>query len=224
MKDIYGQIVKPTNMGCGCGPVKNCCGSSSEFQGASSSLVADSEEYVHKESPLGDASEEQIIRKVLKVDLLVVDLSACKRCIPTGAQLKVAVNLLVPVAEVLGIELRLREILAQTSAEAKAHALLSSPTIRLNGRDIVQDICESVCESCGELTENNTIVDCREWHYRGKVYFAAPTPMLVEAIMSAMLNIDELPPVDPAPLDELPENLQRYFDNKKQTGGSTCCQ
>ena len=84
----------------------------------------------------------------------------------------------------MGIELRLQEIVTQTPEEAKMHALLTSPTIRLNGRDIAQDIRESVCESCGDLTENNTIVDCREWHYRGKVYPAAPLPLVIEAIMA----------------------------------------
>jgi len=111
----------------------------------------------------------------------------------------------------------------QTPEEAKEHALLSSPTIRLNGRDIAQDIRESECESCGDLTTNNTSVDCREWHYRGKVYPAAPVPLLVEAIIGAMLNIDEMSPVVPTPLVELPENLQRYFNNKKQPGSVGCC-
>ncbi len=153
----------------------------------------------------------------------MIDLETCKRCVPTGDQLKVAVNLLAPAAEALGIDLRHHEIIVQTPAEAKEHGLLSSPTIRLNGRDIAQDIRESECESCGDLTNHNTSVDCREWHYRGKVYPAAPVPMLVEAIMSAMLNIDQISPVVPARLEELPENLQRYFNNKKPTGVSTCC-
>lgn len=164
--------------------------------------------------------EAQTMKKVLNVDLLVIDLSTCKRCVPTGDQLKHAVSLLDPVAEALGIELRHHEIVVQTPQEAKAHALLSSPTIRLNGRDIDQDIRESLCDSCGDLTENNTLVDCREWHYRGKVYFAAPLPLLVEAIMGAMLDM-EAPPIVPAPIEELPENLQRYFDNKRQT--ASCC-
>jgi len=170
---------------------------------------------------MGDeTSEPQVMKKVLNVDLLVIDLSTCKRCVPTGDQLKRAVSLLGPVAEALGIELRHREIVVQTPQEAKAHALLSSPTIRLNGRDIAQDIRESLCESCRDLTENNTMVDCREWRYRGKVYYAAPLPLLVEAIMAAMLDIDATPVV-PAPIKELPENMQRYFDNKRQT--ASCC-
>jgi hypothetical protein len=170
-----------------------------------------------------DATEEAAEpaeKKVLEVELLVIDLTTCKRCVPTGDQLQQAVRLLDPVAEALGIELKHRQIVVQTPKEAKDYALLSSPTIRLNGRDIEQDIRESLCESCGDLTENNTMVDCREWHYRGKVYSAAPLPLLVEAIMAAMLKIDE-PPVIPQPLKILPENLVRYFANKKLP--MSCC-
>ncbi|MDD5100284.1 MAG: DUF2703 domain-containing protein [Syntrophales bacterium] len=168
----------------------------------------------------GDTAAEPTMKKVLAVELLVIDLTTCARCVPTGDQLQQAVRLLEPVAESLGIELRHRQIVVQTPQEAKDHALLSSPTIRLNGRDIEQDIRESLCESCGDLTENNTLVDCREWHYRGKVYPAAPLSLLVEAIMTAMLKIDE-PPVVPQPLEALPENLERYFANKKLP--MSCC-
>jgi hypothetical protein len=44
--------------------------------------------------------------------------------------------------------------------------------------------------------------------------------MLLEAIMGAMLNIDKEPPVAPAPLDELPDNLKTYFANRKRVGHS----
>lgn len=177
-------------------------------------------EDVENEARSDEEKGAQTMRKVLNCDLFVIDLSTCKRCVPTGDQLKLAVRLLAPVAEAFGIELRHHEIVVQTPQEAKENALLSSPTIRLNGRDITQDIRESICESCGDLTNNNTSIDCREWHYRGKVYFAAPLPLLVEAIMGAMLNM-ETPPVVQAPIEELPENLERYFSNKKQTAG--CC-
>ncbi len=167
-----------------------------------------------------NADKTPEIKKTLTVELLVIDLTSCARCVPTGGQLKQAVGLLAPVAEALGIELKHREIVVQTPQEAKTLGFLSSPTIRLNGRDIAQDICESHCESCGDLTENNTLVDCREWHYRGKVYSAAPLPLLIEAIMAAMLDIDA-PPVTPEPVAELPGNLQRYFDHKRPS--TRCC-
>lgn len=171
-------------------------------------------------APKEGAREAQATSKVLNVDLLAIDLNICQRCVPTADQLGIAVGLLNPVADALGIELRYREIVVQTPEQAKECALLSSPTIRLNGRDIVQDIRESKCESCGEVTNNNTSVDCREWHYRGEVYFAAPLPLLIESIMGAMLNIDT-PPIVISLLEELPENLKRFFESKR--GRSKCC-
>lgn len=170
---------------------------------------------------VSEKNAEPMENKVLNVDLVAIDMETCARCVPTGDQLQAAVRLLSPVADALGIELRHHVIVVQTPEEAKEQALLSSPTIRLNGRDVAQDIRESVCESCGDLTDNNAMIDCREWHYRGKVYFAAPLPMLLEAIMGAMLNIDRAPPVVSTPLETLPKNLQRFFDSKKQTGGSS---
>lgn len=201
VRENYGKVAVSGSAGCGCG-----CNAT------------------QPEVPSDETRETPTTRKVLNVDLLVINLDTCKRCVPTGDQLKTAVQLLKPVAEALGIELRHHEIVVQTPAEAEVNALLSSPTIRLNGRDIAQDIRESVCESCGDITTNNTSIDCREWHYRGKVFSYAPLPLLTEAIMGAMLNIDEMPLVVPAPLEKLPENLQRYFDNKKESkGGSSCC-
>jgi hypothetical protein len=206
MRDLKGAGLVGQILGgsCGCG-----CNSSTLNTACGSATV--------------ESGALQEVRKVLNVDLIVIDLSTCKRCVPTGDQLRAAVKLLAPVAEALGIELRHHETVVQTPAEAKEIALLSSPTIRLNGRDIAQDIRESLCESCGDLTDNNTSVDCREWHYRGKVYSAAPIALLVEALMEAMLNIDEMPPVPPTPLKNLPENLIRYFDNKKQAETGRCC-
>ena len=190
--------------GCGCG-----CNSSAQSNDCGTA--------VYRGTSLSQES------KTLTVDLVVIDLSTCKRCVPTGDQLREAVRLLDPVAKALGIELRHRETVVQTPDEARKFGLLTSPTIRLNGRDIAQDIRESRCESCGDLTENNTDVDCREWHYRGKVYSAAPIAMLVESIMQAMLKIDEMPPLATAPILDLPENLKRYFANKKGVNVKGCC-
>jgi len=162
-------------------------------------------------------------KKILDVELLVTDLETCERCVPTGDQLGKAVRLLQPVAEALGIVLRHREYVIRTREEAKARALMTSPTIRLNGRDIEQEIRESVCESCGDLTGNDTVVECREWHYRGQVFPSAPLPMLIEAISGAILNIDEMPPATPDLLKKLPENLERYFENRNQDKPSSPC-
>ncbi|MHB8049623.1 MAG: DUF2703 domain-containing protein [Coriobacteriia bacterium] len=161
--------------------------------------------------------------KSLNVELLVIDLEVCARCVPTGEQLRRAIELVRPAAEARDISITYGETIVQTPEEAKAHALLSSPTIRMNGHDIQQDIRESECESCGDLTEGGAKIDCREWHYHGRVYAAAPLPLLIESLMDALDRIDEMPRVTPAPLEALPANLVTYFENKKVPGGSRCC-
>jgi Protein of unknown function (DUF2703). len=70
------------------------------------------------------------MKRDLNVDLLVIDLNTCKRCVPTGEQLKEAVKLLAPVAEVLGIDLHYREFVVKNPEEAKS--LVSSPRRRFD--------------------------------------------------------------------------------------------
>jgi len=156
----------------------------------------------------------------LTIELLVVDLETCARCVPTGVQLVEAVKLLVPVAKVLGIELVEKTTVVATPEEAMRRALVSSPTIRINGRDIAQDIRESHCESCGDIAGGGVSIDCREWHYKGKIYASSPLPLLLEAIMEAMLEIDNLPMVEPEPIKVLPENLTRFYAGARR---GTCC-
>ena len=210
----YGAVSGENGKDDDIGEAGGACSCHSAFESSLASRAVDS-------NPQGlEIKEARTERKTLNVDLLVIDLNTCKRCVPTGDQLRAAVRLLTPVADALEIDLRHREIVVKTPEQAKRNALLSSPTIRLNGRDIAQDIRESKCESCGELTDGDNDVDCREWHYGGKIYSAAPLPMLIESIMTAMLNID-VPPVSPSPLEKLPENLHRFFNDKKQS--ESCC-
>jgi len=156
----------------------------------------------------------------LIVELLVIDLQTCARCVPTDAQLKKAVKILEPTAEALGIDLVQMTTVVKSREEALRRALHSSPTIRINGLDIAQDIRESRCESCAEIVGAGASVDCREWHYKGSVYPAAPLPFLLESIMEAMLKVDSLSRIEPEPLDRLPENLERFFS---EGPGRSCC-
>ena len=194
-----------------------CCGGQASAPAASACCGPSSTQAVV------DAPAAQATPRRLNVELLVIDLESCARCVPTGEQLRNAIQLVAPAADAMDIGITYRETVVQTAEEAKARALLSSPTIRINGRDIDQDIRESECESCGDLTEDEVSVDCREWHYRGQVYSAAPLQFLVEALMDALVRIDEMSPVTPEPLHELPANLATYFANKKPAAGSGCC-
>jgi len=194
-------IRTPSQAGCNCG-----CGSEQVLNPA----VTDDSTSLKK-------------AKLLNVDLLAIDLTTCERCVPTGDTLAKALRLLKPVAAAIGIELRENRVVVRNPEEAKALALITSPTIRLNGRDIVQDVHESECESCGDLVGGDSKVDCREWHYKGQVFTSVPLPMLIETMLGAMLKIDEVPPMKPAPLEELPDNLSQYFASKKLPPTGACC-
>ncbi|MDP2792343.1 MAG: DUF2703 domain-containing protein [Rectinemataceae bacterium] len=162
--------------------------------------------------------------RILHIDLLTIDLSSCARCIPTAGQLESAMELLKPAAAALGIGFDYRPRVLTSAAQALKAGLLSSPTIRLNGRDIAGELRESVCETCGDLIGSKGSVDCREWVYRGETYCTAPLPLIVEAIMDAMVHLDERPPIAVPPLESLPENLKDFFEAKRNpTEKKGCC-
>ena len=48
-----------------------------------------------------------MMKRTLQVELLAIDLCSCKRCVPTGEQLKKALEILAPVADVLDGKLEL---------------------------------------------------------------------------------------------------------------------
>jgi len=153
--------------------------------------------------------------RILRIDLLAIDLSSCARCVPTASQLEEAMEVLKPAAAALGIGFDYRPRVLTSAAEALKAGLLSSPTIRLNGRDIGGELRESVCETCGDLIGSAGSVDCREWVYRGETYCTAPVPLILEAIMDAMVHLDERPLVAVPPLESLPENLKGFFEAKR---------
>jgi hypothetical protein len=169
----------------------------------------------------GAEEADQRKRRILRVELLAVDLKTCARCVPTGKRLEAALGLLREVAEALGIELEYSPKVVASRDEALRRALRTSPTIRLNGRDIDPEVAESACESCGRIA-GGALVNCREWRYRGKTYSAAPLSLLLESLMSAMLHLDALPLVQPEPLAVLPESLEVFFAATRGGEGLSC--
>lgn len=162
------------------------------------------------------------MKPVLTVQLLAINLSTCERCVPAAFTVQQAVELLHPVADRLGVTLAAETVLVQTKEEALKYGIRTSPTIRINGHDIEPDVQESPCGSCCDIAGGEA-VDCREWNYRGEVFSAVPLPMLLEVLMWALLQRDEMPPVTPEPLTELPENLARFFAGaeRNNAGGDT---
>jgi hypothetical protein len=118
------------------------------FRGARSAIEEGGTEVSTTTSKLVATSQ------TIEVDFLYLDLTTCSRCRGSDAALDEAVEIVRPVLEMMGASIEVRKTLVETEEQARALGFVSSPTIRVNGRDIAGEPIESSCE-CGG-------VDCRE--------------------------------------------------------------
>ena len=160
--------------------------------------------------------------QTIEVDFLYLDLTTCSRCRASDATLDAAVELVRPVLESVGTGIEVRKRLVETEEQARALGFVSSPTIRVNGRDIAGDLVESSCSECAELCGDGG-VDCRVWDYRAERHTEAPTGLIVEAILAEVVpsgtaRSEETPFVD------VPGNLKRFFAGTGAArAASSCC-
>ena len=176
-----------SNRGC-CSGEANCCGSTEEIRAG---------------------------RRQITIDFLYLDLSVCTRCQGAENSLDQAIKEVAKVLEATDADVQVNKINISTKELAAAYKFLSSPTIRVNGRDIQLAFKESLCESCGDLCGD--AVDCRVWIYRGQEYTEPPTAMVVEGILQAVYGGDLRTGVSEQAYI-MPENLKHFYEameNKK---------
>jgi len=159
-------------------------------------------EYRGKESGRAD--------KAVRIDFLYLDTTVCGRCRGTEKALDDAVNEVSETLRAQGYDVVVNKVNIATRVLAIRHRFVSSPTIRVNGRDIAVELKESLCEDCGALCGDN--VDCRVWVYNGVEYTSPPKEMIVEAILREACAEPKAEQED-APF-ALPENLERFFAAK----------
>ncbi|MBI3596053.1 MAG: DUF2703 domain-containing protein [Nitrospirae bacterium] len=163
-------------------------------------------------------------RRKIEIDFLYVDLTVCTRCIGTDANLQGALSEVSRILEAAGVEVSVRKTLVESEEQAKALGVFSSPTLRINGKDIALEFRESRCDSC-EACAGNGPVNCRVWVFQGQEYTEAPKAMIVDAILREIYR--GTPPEEPSLQSrEVPENLRRFFAGKATktaTKESSCC-
>ena len=155
----------------------------------------------------------------LKVEFLFLNENQCKPCNGTSAALAQAIEMLRAPLKTMGIGLKLEKIHVNSKEIALARKFRSSPTIRINGKDIDPARTEDICPSCGTLTGDTAVVSCRTWHWKDEVYQVAPAGKIIEEIFSA---VAAMPPdtrsegccddTDESSVYTLPENLKGFFD------------
>jgi uncharacterized protein DUF2703 len=161
--------------------------------------------------------------QTIEVDFLYLDLTTCSRCRASNATLDAAVEIVRPVLDSVATSIAVRTTLVESEEQARALGFVSSPTIKVNGRDIAGELIESSCSECGELCGCDGAVNCRVWDYRGERHTEAPTGLIVEAIF-AEVGASGTPRSEETPFMDVPENLKRFFAG---TGvardASSCC-
>jgi hypothetical protein len=147
-------------------------------------------------------------RKQITIDFLYLDLTICERCQGTESNLDEAINTISAILTSAGYDLVVNKINISSRELANKYEFISSPTIRVNGRDIAIALKESECENCGELCGES--VDCRVWYYDGKEYTQAPKELIINCILKEVYA--GVSCIQKSEAYVMPENLVKYFD------------
>lgn len=165
--------------------------------------------------------------KVLEIDFLFLDEKVCEPCGGSADALSKAVDLVEAPLKNMGIVTKVNKIHVLNHKIAVAEEFISSPTIRVNGKDIDPEQTEVDCPSCETLAGGNISVDCRTWHWQNEVYQSAPIGKIVEEIMAAAVLLsagggncciktccsEDIPDdTNVSPGFILPDNLKVFFD------------
>lgn len=155
--------------------------------------------------------------KTIDLAFLYLDLTLCDRCRGTDANLDEALSEIAGILRGAAVEVSLGKIQVRSEAKAERLGLVSSPTIRINGRDIAPEFRESRCGAC-ETVSGMKGIDCRTWLFQGKEYTVAPKDLIIDAILREVYGGSAR---EEAPLPKgVPENLRTFFEGK---AASSCC-
>lgn len=184
--------------------------------------------YTNKETLFKDEqnTKQNRINKIVNIDFLYLDLSTCTRCIGTKENLEIAIDSVKQISEFTGVQLNINKVLIESEEKARTHRFITSPTIRVNGRDIALETIENRCDSCTDLCGCEEGTKCRIWVYQGKEYTEAPVAMIVDALLQEVYGMPQKPADALVEYGEVPENLQNFFTNlskKTANTSSACC-
>jgi len=162
--------------------------------------------------------------KQVEIEFLYLDLDVCTRCKGTDANLETALRIVQEVLQASGTDVSTRKVLVDSEETARKLRFLSSPTIRINGRDIALEFRETPCDSCAGACACDGGVNCRVWVHEGKEYTEAPVALIVNARLSEIYDRQSADrPASSRPF-ELSENLKHFFEAKaaKKAAESYC--
>ena len=99
----------------------------------------------------------------LRIEFLLLDLITCTRCLGADRSLESALDIVREVLQATGVEVEVEKILVESAEQARALRFVRSPTVRVDGHDVVLALRESLCgaEACGDGCGDQ--IACRVW-------------------------------------------------------------
>ena len=184
-----------------------------------------------KEFNFENTSATQKKARQLNIEFLYLDLDVCQPCRGTESNLDEALADIAEVLEKTGVQVNLRKIHVESYEQALSLGFVSSPTIRVGGRDVQLEVKENHCATCSELSGKNT--DCRVWEYQGQEYSVAPRAMIIEAVLKHIYggsqNSNDTVFATATDANRSLENLKGFFEDRKANSetksaaaGTTC--
>ena len=79
----------------------------------------------------------------LRIEFLFLDLTTCTRCRGTDRSLESALEVVDDLLTSAGIEVEVEKIQVESAEQARQLRFVSSPTIRVDGRDVALELRES---------------------------------------------------------------------------------
>lgn len=197
------------NRKCGC--MSGCCGDAVNTRDCEKG-----QDYNEAPETGTDRENDAGEQRTINIDFLYLDREVCGRCARTDRVLDEAIAAVKHILEATDVRVVVNKIRVDSEELARAYRFVSSPTLRVNGRDIQMKVRETLCESCGDLCGDE--VNCRVWVYRGKEYETPPKAMVIEAILRAVYGSEDAQ-VSESNEYVLPENLKRFYQGMKRKIG-----
>ncbi len=158
----------------------------------------------------------------LQLQFLYLDLETCTRCRGTDRNLASALDEAGELLEMIGAEIEIEKIHIASVEQAREYRFESSPSLRVNGRDIALELRESTCgsEACTDGCGDS--IACRVWVHEGEEHVEPPVAMIIDAILREVYAGATVARSGTERPYELPENLGRFFADRS-AAQSACC-
>ena len=153
-------------------------------------------------------------KRRIEIDFLYLDLDVCSPCRSTESNIEKALRDVAEILQATGVEVSVNKTHVRSMGQAVALGFLSSPTVRINGKDLQLEFKENYCATCSRVSGTET--DCRVWLYQGREYSAPPKAMIIEAVLQEVYGGSRSEAAKIVLPESALENLARFFESKSR--------